>query len=124
MRRLYSNFAAGTPGAGLLVLRMAAGIALTAHLAVHLDFGSTFELVVDAIAAGVATLLIIGLWTPIVGALAAVDAFRIAWTFPVDQPFWLAVGAIAAALTLLGPGKWSVDFRLFGSKRLDFGDEP
>lgn len=67
------------------------------------------------------SLLIGGLWTPIV---ATVLAILLLWsgvsTRPIDPlPFILA--ATAVSLAMLGPGAWSLDAVLFGRKRIDVG---
>ena len=74
--------------------------------------------VLHALSAGIGILLLIGLWTPIVGALAALDAAWQAIASPGGAGFFILVGALAAALALLGPGAWSIDARLFGWKRI------
>jgi hypothetical protein len=67
-----------------------------------------------------AILLIIGLYTPIVGTLVAViEGCRLSLTTPADRLAYLLVASVAAALAMLGPGLWSVDARLFGWKRIE-----
>jgi putative oxidoreductase len=122
MRRLFSTFAAGAPGAGLLALRAAAGAALIVHMAGAIDFAQPAHAALHLATGALGALLFIGLWTPVAGFLAAFDSTCIAWSLPRDRPFWLLLGLVAFALALLGPGKWSVDARLFGWKRVDFGD--
>jgi uncharacterized membrane protein YphA (DoxX/SURF4 family) len=64
-------------------------------------------------------LLMLGLWTPIVGASAAlVGAWKVL-TLPGDKWLWLLLGTVSGALAMLGPGLWSVDARLFGWKRIE-----
>ncbi len=73
MRRLFSTFARGLPGTGLLIMRLVAGTVLVARAIVILGGGPKLGpaiLQVLAIVAGL--LLLAGLWTPIAGALAAV----------------------------------------------------
>lgn len=72
-------------------------------------------------AAVAAVLLLIGLWTPIAGAVTAIVELWLALTSLGD--FWLSIMAttIAGALAMLGPGAWSVDARLFGRKRISVG---
>ena len=71
--------------------------------------------------AALGTLLVAGLWTPIIGALVAVDALWKAFTS--GQPWlWIMIATLGAALALLGPGAWSVDARLFGLKRVEIPD--
>ena len=71
MRRLFSTFAQGWPGAGLLILRLvAAGVAVACGL--HVLLATESEPGVLGIAAIIAgALLSIGLWTPVSGCVVA-----------------------------------------------------
>jgi putative oxidoreductase len=130
VRRLFSTFARGAPGAGLLLLRSAGGAAAIINglraLSGGLAIGSAVPGVLN-IAAG--ALLLPGFWTPVAGSLLffsnlwEIFAGRAAASFPdlvTGSAFLLA--AIGAALGLLGPGAWSVDARLFGWRRIDIRD--
>ena len=64
-------------------------------------------------------LLLVGLWTPIVGAGVAILAVWFFFSQPGDLWVYTLVGTLGAALALLGPGAWSVDARLYGRKRID-----
>ena len=120
MRRLFSTFAHGAPGAGLLLMRIAAGGALVAHGVAGLAAGSAAPSVaLDILSAVMGVLLLLGLWTPIVAALATIDAALLAFSDPANQRFYVLLGALAAALALLGPGAFSVDARLFGWRRVE-----
>jgi uncharacterized membrane protein YphA (DoxX/SURF4 family) len=66
-----------------------------------------------------AILFVIGLFTPIVGTLMAlIESSRLVLA-PADRLVYLLVATLAAALAMLGPGRWSVDARLFGWKRIE-----
>jgi len=122
MRRLFSTFAHGSAGVGLLLLRLAAGIAVVIQgVEAILAEPSLGPALFQAFSIGLGTLLIAGLGTQIAAALLAVDAL---WNvFASGHPWsWFLLAAISAALALLGPGAWSVDARLFGWKRLEFRD--
>lgn len=122
MRRLFSTFASGTPGVGLLLMRAAAGGVLVAHGLATLDRALPFRDAAPPIAmVGVGAMLLIGLWTPIAGLLAAAAAAWIAITGPGDLSVWFLVGTVGIAAALAGPGAWSVDAFFFGWKRLDIG---
>jgi putative oxidoreductase len=70
------------------------------------------------LAAGAAALLLIGLWTPVAGVLMAVCELCLIFSHPIDPWMHMLLGALGAALAMLGPGAWSVDARLFGRKRI------
>src|ERR1051325_3358449 len=109
-------------------MRIVAGIALIVQALAELRIGVPTRVVVPdvfAIAAGL--LLLVGLWTPIAGVLAAVLSFWNAFSQPGDPWAGILLGTLGAALALVGPGAWSIDARLFGWKRIDVrdrGDRP
>ncbi len=122
MRRLFSTFAGGGPGAGLALLRLAAGGAAVAVGLGRLRTGSPGGAAVpDAVAIAAGLFLIAGLWTPIAASLVGVQGMWSAVSRSGDPMAQILLGAIGCALALLGPGAWSVDARLFGWRRIDVG---
>jgi putative oxidoreductase len=101
-------------------MRIVAGGALVVRAVATLAAGPPVAVAVfDVLAAGIGILLLVGLWTPIVGALAAVVAAWCAFSNPGGMGFYILLGTLGVALALLGPGAWSVDARLFGWKRVE-----
>jgi putative oxidoreductase len=124
VQRLFSTFADGWPGAGILLLRLLAGAALIGVGIGDIRNGApplTLALQVMSIAA--ATLLFVGMLTPVAGVLAAAVKVWISisqFSSRAGDPWiTLAQAVLAAALAMIGPGAWSIDARLFGRKRID-----
>ena len=128
MQRLFTAFPSGAPGLGLLLLRLAVAVRLFDHSTACLFGGaeSTGARVVGMLAAMTAVLLVLGLMTPVSGALAAAAAAGLALSVlpsPARNAFALGVPAVAltlaaAALALIGPGAYSVDAGLFGRREI------
>jgi len=122
VQRLFSTFADGWPGVGLLVLRLLTGITLIYSGISSIREGSPPLFVIlqtVGIAAGIA--LLVGLFTPVAGVLAAF-AWTAMWRFSSHSGDpWMALtqAILAAVLAMIGPGAWSIDARLFGRKRVD-----
>ena len=119
MQRLFTMFPGGWPGAGLLVLRLAAAIPLL------LEGGAGFwgapqdGLYARFIAIGVGSLLLAGLWTPVAGALQSIIGVWIVFSHRGHADLNLLLAVLGLSLAMLGPGAWSVDAMLFGRKRID-----
>jgi hypothetical protein len=71
------------------------------------------------IAAGAGLFVLFGLWISVGGVLVAISELFIA--FSHNQDPWLSVllASLGVALTLLGPGNWSLDARRSGWKRIE-----
>jgi putative oxidoreductase len=120
MRRLFSSFASGWPGIGLLLLRIVCGGFLVTDGFEKCHAGQPIASLIASLFAIVdGTLLVTGLWTPVAGPLVIVLSM---WGILVqhrDPRPCILLAAIGAALGLVGPGALSLDARLFGWKRLD-----
>lgn len=77
------------------------------------------SIALQVIAAIAAIFLLIGLWTPVAGALVTLTELCRALR-GTDQPrSVILLATIAIAIAILGPGAQSIDAVLFGRKRLD-----
>jgi putative oxidoreductase len=127
VQRLFSTFADGWPGAGLLLLRLLTGAAL-------IDFGISrigegpglWTVVLQMIRISAAILLLMGVFTPLAGLLAAAAQVWIAISLfsshSGDARATLALAILAIALAMIGPGAWSIDARRFGRKHIDLSE--
>jgi uncharacterized membrane protein YphA (DoxX/SURF4 family) len=78
------------------------------------------ESVAPAVIAAIAGIfLLVGLWTPISGALMTLTELWIALTRTGHLRSTILLATVALAIAILGPGARSIDARLFGRKRLD-----
>ena len=120
LKRLFSTFARGWPGAGLLLLRLVAGIALLDQAVMPLPIGHLVQSVIFAVSAiAVAALLLLGLWTPIAGILTALFELRDLISHCDNLWICILLGSLGAGLAMIGPGAWSVDARRYGWKRVN-----
>jgi putative oxidoreductase len=124
LRRLFSSFARGLPGVGLLLLRLVTGFGLILQgTAVFRGQLSAGDIVVDVLASICGLLLLPGLWTPVAGVVAGIVEFAAAYfSHPANPWMYIVFGALGISIALLGPGGYSVDARLFGWKRIDIPD--
>ena len=129
LQRLFSTFPGGRPGLGLLLLRTAVGV--TAAAAGIFSFASLAVARVESwllggvlLASGAA--LAVGLLTPTAAALIAACFLGIAASW-LPAPLWSlqdtraiagAMVVCAIAISLLGPGAFSLDGRLFGRREI------
>jgi len=105
-------------------MRVVAAVALIAHALTLLRAGAPlYVLAIEIVTIFAGMLLLVGFWTPIAGALMALLEVRTIISKPVDVWFHILLGTLGIALAVIGPGAWSADARLFGWKRIDFGDE-
>ena len=121
MQRLFSMFPNGWPGRGLLLLRLVSGSFLIHDGVADLLGAPHSEAIVrQSVAIGAGILLLVGLWTPIIGVLVVMVELWAAFSTTDGLRGCVFLAALGAALAMLGPGVRSMDARLFGRKRIDF----
>ena len=118
MQRLFSNFADGWPGGGILLLRLLVGGAL-----IDRGIGATsaqprIGLALQIAGAAAGLFVLGGLWTPVVGLLAGAVEAWLAFTQPGTQSVAMMLAVLAICLAMIGPGAWSIDARLYGRKQI------
>jgi putative oxidoreductase len=119
LQRLFTMFPGGWPGAGLLVLRLAAAIPLLLEGCPGFWEVPHDGLFAKFIAIGVGSLLLAGLWTPVAGVLQSIIEIWTIFARGTTPSMHVLLAALGVSLVMLGPGAWSVDARLFGRKRID-----
>ena len=120
LQRLFSMFPNGWPGAALLLLRLVTGILLVYDGVVALRTGPDLQTaILQSGAIGAGTLLILGLWTPISGALVVVVEVCFVLLGTTHARSNILMGTLGAALAILGPGNRSIDALRYGRKRFD-----
>lgn len=98
---------------------------LTAALLVRLGMielaGTSFSLsIIPEILAGCSgILLLVGLWTPVVGGLIAAVEVWIAMNRTGDPWISVVLASLGGTVAMIGPGAWSIDARLFGRKHIE-----
>jgi putative oxidoreductase len=119
LQRLFSTFASGWPGAGLVLLRLATAASLFYCAITQWEVTPQLLSMIPQLAgAGAGTFLLVGLWTPLAGGIVAVVELWIAFLRGGGPPVIL-FAALGASLAMIGPGAWSVDARLFGRKHIE-----
>ena len=119
MQRLFSTFANGWPGFGLLIQRLVLGIALLYHGTTVLRGVPPVGPIVPELTGSVLGFFILaGLWTPAVGALVAAVELWIVLAGGGDIWMSLMLAVFGGTLAMIGPGAWSIDARLFGRKHI------
>jgi putative oxidoreductase len=120
VQRLFSTFAGGWPGTGLLFIRSVAGIALIDRGAARLSSDPSVQLIVlSVLAIGAGLFLLAGLWTPVAGTFVAVIEVCNIFLLPENRWVHILLGTIGASLAMVGPGAWSIDARLYGRKHIE-----
>jgi putative oxidoreductase len=119
LQRLFSNFANGWPGRGLLLQRALTAAVLTHCVVSRVTEASWSAAFPELIAAGLGIFMLVGLWTPIAGTLAGLIEVWILLFRPTGSWNPLILATLGVTLSMIGPGACSVDARLFGRKRIE-----
>jgi uncharacterized membrane protein YphA (DoxX/SURF4 family) len=119
LQRLFSTFADGWPGGGLLLQRLLTGTILLYCGITHLGKAQFVPITPHIIGAGAGILLLVGLWTPVGGGLVTIVELWIVLSHVGDPFVPLMLAILGATLAMIGPGAWSIDARLFGRKHIE-----
>ena len=120
MQRLFSTFASGWPGGGLLAQRLLLGIALVYFCFACMNATPVCGTVVpQSIGALAGILLLAGLWTPVAGILVAIMGAWTVFLLPASAALPAVMAVLGASLAMIGPGAWSLDAWLYGRKHIE-----
>jgi len=117
VQRLFSTFADGWPGAGLLLQRLLIGTILLRGTFQQVGTGPHWaSFAVQLIAS---LLLIVGLGTPYIGLLVATTQLWAVFSGSADPWTAIVLCGLGASLAMIGPGAWSMDAWFFGRKHVE-----
>jgi len=120
MQRLFTTFPNGLPGAALLLLRMVSAVpVILDSLGFLWERPAPTGTWLSLIGLLPATVVLLGIWTPIAALAQAVIELSLALSTPALADLHLTRAAVGLALAGMGPGAWSLDARLYGRKRID-----
>jgi putative oxidoreductase len=120
VQRLFSTFASGWPGGGLLAQRLLLGITQLYCLFVCVNAAPVCGTVLpQSIGALAGILLLAGLWTPVAGILVAIMGAWTVFLVPTSAALPAVMAVLGASLAMIGPGAWSLDAWLFGRKHIE-----
>ena len=117
MQRLFGMFPNRGAGFALLVLRLSVAAALVSYQ--RLCPGREMEVLL-ALSRIAAILIVVGWYTPVAALAATVISLCSLWVCRELEVNVLMV-AILVAIGFLGAGAYSIDARLYGSRRLVVG---
>lgn len=123
LQRFFSTFPEGSPGLGLLILRLTvAGTIQFLHLFFFFDLiNSTFRgWLIGALSVVFSATMISGFFTPVVSALISIGGILFLILSPrgTGSSFVVYLIILSLVILLLGPGAYSVDARLFGRREI------
>jgi hypothetical protein len=126
LRRLFSTFPDGLPGAALLLLRITIGVGLLIHAFSWLIESQTSNNGMWApglLALVISISFILGFLTPLTGSVSALAGIAIRllhpeWSSPMTSLLGVSPLVMVIAITLLGPGAFSLDAYFFGHRKI------
>jgi putative oxidoreductase len=120
VQRLFSTFAEGWPGAGLLLQRVLTSIVLLCFGVTHFLETARLGLSVGHVIAAVAgVFLLLGLWTPLAGITIAIIEVWIFLAWPGFSLTPIMLAGLGGTVAMIGPGMWSIEAKLYGRKHLE-----
>jgi hypothetical protein len=119
LQRLFSTFAEGWPGFGLLLQRVLTSMLLLyighMHLQQTTSVASNLPYLIGSVAG---TLLLFGLWTPLAGIAIALVEVWILFAWLENPLIAILLASLGATMAMIGPGVWSIDAQLYGRKHI------
>ena len=120
MQRLFSTFAEGWPGFGLLLQRVLTSAILLYFAGTHLlESNSLVPSLPHLIAAVAGVLLLFGLWTPLAGSAIAIVEIWIFLARSGNPLIAIVLVSLGVTVAMIGPGVWSIDAQLYGRKHIE-----
>jgi putative oxidoreductase len=124
VRRSFSAFPDGSPGQGLLLLRVIVGLPLVYRGIA--DLAPPYLTSIPELAAAVAGIFMIsGLYTPVaVAVIVLAEAWMVfspAFAHDGERLLRILLALVSTSVAMLGPGAWSMDARRFGRKVFEIG---
>jgi hypothetical protein len=117
VQRLFSMFPSGLPGIALLLLRVSVAFPVLLHCYARRDAMAVMVLAAFLL---LAIAVIVGFLTPIVAFTTMAVQIGGPWDLGVSSTGIVTISILnALALTLLGPGAYSLDALRFGRRVVD-----